>query len=73
MKGIDVNTRDHAFLTDLIHFTHKNHIATVYILRSRLNSMDLLEEVAVYAESQLRHYDSREAALERRSSNQATA
>jgi hypothetical protein len=58
-----VNTRDRAFLTDLIHFTHKNHIATVYILRSRLNSMDLLEEVAVFAESQLRHYDSREAAL----------
>lgn len=63
MKGIDVNTRDHAFLTDLIQFTHKNHIATVYILRSRLNSIELLEEVAVYTESQLRHYDSREAAL----------
>lgn len=58
-----MNTRDHAFLTDLIQFTHKNHIATVYILRSRLNSMELLEDVAVYAESQLRRYDSREAAL----------
>jgi hypothetical protein len=58
-----VNTRDRAFLTDLIQFTHKNHIATIYILRSRLNSVELLEEVAVYAESQLRHYDSQEAAL----------
>ena len=58
-----MNTRDRAFLKDLTQFTHKNHIATVYILRSRLNSVELLEEVAVYAESQLRHYDSREAAL----------
>ncbi len=58
-----MNTRDHALLTDLIQFTHKNHVATVYILRSRLNSVELLEEVAVYAESQFRHYDSREAAL----------
>lgn len=58
-----MNTRDRALLTDLIQFTHKNHIATVYILRSRLNSVELLEDVAVYTESQLRHFDSREAAL----------
>ena len=58
-----MNTRDRALLTDLIQFTHKNHIATAYILRSRLNSMELLEDVAIYTESQLRHLDSREAAL----------
>lgn len=60
-QGLSV--RDRAFLTDFTQFTHKNHIATAYMLGQWLNSVDLLEDVGIYTESRLRHYDSREAAL----------
>jgi len=58
-----VNARDHAFLTDLVQFTHKNHVAAVYIWRSRLDSVEALEDIAVYAEQQFRHNTSRGMAL----------
>jgi hypothetical protein len=60
---MSMNARDRAFLTDVVQFTHKNHIAVVYILQSRLCSGELLEDVAVHAEQQFRHKTSREAVL----------
>ena len=58
-----MNPRDRAFLYELTQFTHKNHIASAYIYRARLNSPELLEDVAVFAGDQLRHYASREEAV----------
>lgn len=58
-----MNTRDRAFLYELTQFTHKNHIASAYIYRTRLNSVEQLEDVAVFAGDQLRHYASRDEAI----------
>jgi hypothetical protein len=63
IRRYDVNPRDRAFLYELTQFTHKNHIASAYIYRTRLNSPELLEDVAVFAGDQLRHYASREEAV----------
>ena len=69
-----MDRHDHTFLTELAQFTHKNHIASAYIYRTRLNSREELEDVAVFAEDQLRHYASSEIALEDvRKYNQAKA
>src|SRR6266487_2209335 len=59
-----MNRRDRTFLTELAQFTHKNHIASAYIYRTRLNSREELEDVAVFTEDRLRHYASLEIALE---------
>ncbi len=59
-----MDRRDRTFLTELTQFTYKNHIASAYIYRTRLNSREELEDVAVFAEDQLRHYASSEIALE---------
>jgi hypothetical protein len=69
-----MDRRDHTFLTEVAQFTHKNHIASAYIYRTRLNSREELEDVAVFAENQFRHYASSEVALEEvRQYNEAKA
>lgn len=59
-----MDSRDRAFLYELTQYTHKNHIVSTYVYRTRLNSLEQMEEVAVFASDQLRHYASREAAAE---------
>lgn len=58
-----LSVRDRAFLNDFTQFTHKNHIATAYMLQRWMNSTELLEDVAMYTESRFRRYESTEAAL----------
>lgn len=59
-----MNPRDRAFIYELTQFTHKNHIVSAYVYRARLNSLQELEDVAVFAGDQLRHYGSSEEAIE---------